>query len=357
MVSSCVPGGGGMAESSRVLVPIGSSRTMRQTVGYALEAVLAAAGPDPAVHLVAVARWRGDAPPADRAATERSLELAATWVEEGLAGAGVETLAVETAVVGTDRYLFSPDDIAAVLGAYHDAHALDQIVIDPEYRPAGSAPLLASLEAALEAAGYAIAEAPVERPTVRAPLQRGATLAGRVGVGVVSLLFYLAMAGSTSPFELATATVTAALVGWLFGPITLAAPTPLRVAVAQTLRLLVFIPYLIVQILVANVQIARIILDPRLPIAPQLDRLEAAVYGGLPVTTLANAITLTPGTLTVDADQEGLVIHSLTGGSRDDLAAGGLERAVRFIYYGRNSARISSPAERDAIAATEVPER
>ena len=346
-----------MVEPSRVVVPIGTSRTMRQTVGHALETVLAADGPDPAIHLVAVARWRGDAPAADRAATERSLELAATWVEEGLAGAGVESLVVETAVVGTDRYLFSPEDIAAVLGAYHDTHGLEQIIIDPEYQPAGSAPLLASLEAALDAAGYAIVEAPVERPTVRVPLQRGATVAGRVGVAVVTFLFYLAIAGSTSAFEVATAAVTATLAGWLFGPITLANPTALRVAVARGLRLLVFIPYLIIQILIANLQIARIILDPRLPIAPQLDRLEAAVYGGLPVTTLANAITLTPGTLTVDTDQEGLVIHSLTGGSRDDLAAGGLERSVRFVFYGRKGARIDTPADRDAITAAEVPER
>jgi Multisubunit Na+/H+ antiporter, MnhE subunit len=346
-----------MREPSRVLVPVGTSRTMRRTVGHALEAVLAADGPAPAIHLVAVARWRGDAPPADRASTERSLELAATWVEEGLAGAGEEALTVETAIVGTDRYLFSPDDIAAVLGSYHDAQHLQQIIIDPEYRPAGSAPLLASLEAALETAGYAIAEAPVERPVARTPLQRGATLAGRLGVAVVTFLFYLALAGSTAAFEVATATVTAALAGWLFGPVTLATPVPLRLAVARSVRLLVFIPYLIIQILIANFQIARIILDPRLPIAPHLDRLEAAVYGGLPVTTLANAITLTPGTLTVDADQEGLVIHSLTGDSRDDLAAGGLERAVRFVFYGREGARIDPPSGREAIETTEVPER
>ncbi len=346
-----------MAEPARVLVPVGVSRTMRQTVGYALESVLAAATDDPTVHLVAVARWRGDAPAAARAATERQLELAATWVEEGVEGGGVESLTLETAIVGTDRYLFSPDDIAAVLGAYCDAHALDRIIIDPEYKPAGSAPLLVSLEAALEAAGYAIEEAPVERRTARTPLQRGTSLGGRVGVALVTFVFYLAVAGSTSTFEVLTATITAALAGWIFGPITLAAPTPLRVLVGRTIRLLVFIPYLIFQILIANVQIARIILAPRLPIAPRFDRLEAAVYGGLPVTTLANAITLTPGTLTVDADGEGLVIHSLTAGSRDDLADGGLERAVRFIYYGREAARIDAPADRDAITAVEVPDR
>jgi len=357
MVSSCVPGGGGMREPGRVLVPVGTSRTMRQTVGHALEGVLAADAPDPAIHLVAVARWRGDAPPTDRARTEGRLALAARWVEEGLAGAGVESLTVETAVVGTDRYLFSPDDIAAVLGSYLDAEDLQQIIIDPEYRPAGSAPLLASMEVALETAGYPIVEAPVERPVARTPLQRGATLAGRLGVAAVTFSFYLALAGSTSAFEVATATVTAALAGWIFGPVTLATPVALRVAVTRSIRLLVFIPYLIIQILIANLQIARIILDPRLPIAPQLDRLEAAVYGGLPVTTLANAITLTPGTLTVDADQEGLVIHSLTGGSRDDLAAGGLERAVRFVFYGRNGARIDAPADRDAIETAEVPDR
>jgi multicomponent Na+:H+ antiporter subunit E len=69
------------------------------------------------------------------------------------------------------------------------------------------------------------------------------------------------------------------------------------------------------------------------------------------VTTLGNSITLTPGTLTVDVGRNGLDIHTLTGDAREDLAAGGLERAVRFVFYGRSGARISTPAERGSISA------
>ena len=36
--------------------------------------------------------------------------------------------------------------------------------------------------------------------------------------------------------------------------------------------------------------------------------------------------------------------------ARDDLAAGGLERAVRFVYYGRAGARIPTPTERESLS-------
>jgi multicomponent Na+:H+ antiporter subunit E len=87
-----------------------------------------------------------------------------------------------------------------------------------------------------------------------------------------------------------------------------------------------------------------------MPIEPSVVRFRAAVWGGLPVTTLANSITLTPGTLTVDVGPEGLEIHTLTGDARDGLAGGSLERAVRFVFYGRGGARIPTPTERESIS-------
>jgi len=64
------------------------------------------------------------------------------------------------------------------------------------------------------------------------------------------------------------------------------------------------------------------------------------------VTTLANSITLTPGTLTVSVTDRAFTIHSLTAGARADLFDGGLERAVRFVFYGRESMAIATPRER-----------
>jgi multicomponent Na+:H+ antiporter subunit E len=82
------------------------------------------------------------------------------------------------------------------------------------------------------------------------------------------------------------------------------------------------------------VAIAVIVLHPRLPIDPQLVSYQTDLDGELALTTFANSVTLTPGTLTVDvdADEGRLLVHTLTTDSRDDLFDGSLERGVRFIF-------------------------
>jgi multicomponent Na+:H+ antiporter subunit E len=94
------------------------------------------------------------------------------------------------------------------------------------------------------------------------------------------------------------------------------------------------------------VEIAYVVLHPDLPIDPAVVEFDAAVWSALPVTTLANSITLTPGTLTVDVSRRHFTVHTLTQNSREGLFSGSLERAVRFLFYGRTAARIPSPLER-----------
>jgi multicomponent Na+:H+ antiporter subunit E len=116
------------------------------------------------------------------------------------------------------------------------------------------------------------------------------------------------------------------------------------------------VPYLFWEILKANVQDAAVILHPRLPIDPRMTRITPAVWGGLPVTTLANSITLTPGTLTVRIRGRSLKVHTLLPASREDLFDGSLERAVRFVYYGRAAMNIPSLRERDACEMLHPPD-
>jgi len=77
----------------------------------------------------------------------------------------------------------------------------------------------------------------------------------------------------------------------------------------------------------------------------------------VPTATLANSITLTPGTLTIDVLDDTFHVHALVPGAREGLLGGALERGVRFVFYGRRAARIASPAERRRVGETgETPE-
>jgi len=354
------------AGSARILVPVGESSTVRNTVAYAVrEARSAAESGDEAaaVHFVCPARGRAaDGDPDDTAATDL-LDRAVVWAredldydEDGDTDDDGPPVGIETAVVGADRYLFSPGDFADVIVEYAAEFDLDRVVVDPEFQPGGSAPMLLPFERELARSPLSVEEAPVDRRTARTPLVSRATLSKGVATFGATYAFYLLVAGSLSLFNLATGALTALLAAAGFSSITfVTSPSPARTGL-RLARMALFVPYLVWEITKANLSIAYIILHPSLPIDPEMQRYRAAVWGGLPVTTLSNSITLTPGTLTVDVGRDGLDIHTLTGDARDDLAAGGLERAVRFVFYGRSGARIATPAERGSISAIDDPE-
>ncbi|MCL0059369.1 Na+/H+ antiporter subunit E [Dehalococcoidia bacterium] len=75
-----------------------------------------------------------------------------------------------------------------------------------------------------------------------------------------------------------------------------------------------FIPYLgwlAFQIIIANINVARLVLDPRLPLRPGIIKLNSRLKSDVAQTTLANSITLTPGTMTVDVVGGDFYIHCL----------------------------------------------
>ena len=97
------------------------------------------------------------------------------------------------------------------------------------------------------------------------------------------------------------------------------APTSrtLQVAPAVVRYLLVFLK----ELLVANVAVARLVLSPSLPIRPAVVEVPLRVRSDAAVTTIANSITLTPGTLTMDydADTNSLYVHSIAADDADDV--------------------------------------
>mgnify|MGYP006279685445 CR=1 FL=1 len=335
-------------DAFRLLVPVDDSVTVRNTVAYAVDVATAAAADRPVeLHFVDVASTRAVDPdaPAELSAASDLVDRIELWVEEDTGGDAPEGFSLVTDVIGADRYLFSPGDYADAILEYAEGAAIDRIVLDPEYNPGGAAPMLRPLEVELTRADVAVEEAPVDRPTERTVIAQAASLQKYLAVFGASYLFYMLLS-AWKPLDFFTGALTATLVTVLLGPVTFSRqPSMLRLG-KQLLRLAVYAPYLLKEIAVANLQIAYVVLHPDLPIDPEVVELRAAVWGDAAVTTLANSITLTPGTLTVSVSDRAFDIHSLTVGSREDLFEGGLERAVRFVFYGREAAAIATPRER-----------
>ncbi len=73
-----------------------------------------------------------------------------------------------------------------------------------------------------------------------------------------------------------------------------------------------FVLILIREIFKANIQVVQIVLSPRLMITPQFVEVKQVMRYPVTQVLWGNSITLTPGTLTLDVDDEKILVHFLT---------------------------------------------
>ncbi len=96
-------------------------------------------------------------------------------------------------------------------------------------------------------------------------------------------------------------------------------------------RIFLYWPWLLWQIVKANVEVARLILHPALPIAPLMRKVPTSQGSELGQVIYANSITLTPGTVSVDVEPSAIHVHCLTPGLAADLDSGDMDRRVTGV--------------------------
>lgn len=107
--------------------------------------------------------------------------------------------------------------------------------------------------------------------------------------------------------------------------------------VEYLLKGLVYWPWLTMEIAKSALKVARVIVDPKLPIRPQFVRAKASQLGAVGIATHANSITLTPGTITVEVNrrEHELLVHALTEESAAGVQDGSMDSRVRS-FEGSN---------------------
>jgi multicomponent Na+:H+ antiporter subunit E len=161
-------------------------------------------------------------------------------------------------------------------------------------------------------------------------------LVGRIILAVLLLITWLAL---THPFtiqELITGSAVSLLITALpipgvriYGEII---PLPRRIFFG-----LVYIFVFLGAVIRSNLDVAFRVLHPRLPINPGIVRVRTRLKSRLGRLVLANSITLTPGTITVDIDGEDLYVHWLSMSKPDveqdtNKIVGGFEKYLEVIF-------------------------
>lgn len=90
-------------------------------------------------------------------------------------------------------------------------------------------------------------------------------------------------------------------------------------------------PWLLKEIVRSAWQVTRVILDPRLPIDPALVRFRPGQRTHVGLTVHANSITLTPGTVSIEAGPQEFLVHALVRESAEGMEGGEMDlRVSRF---------------------------
>jgi multicomponent Na+:H+ antiporter subunit E len=95
---------------------------------------------------------------------------------------------------------------------------------------------------------------------------------------------------------------------------------------------LLYLPWLLYQIYLANLHLVYLVWHPRMPIDPKIIRFKTKWQGDLVLVTMANSITLTPGTITLDIRNGEFYVHALSKKVADDLLGGEMQDRVGRIY-------------------------
>lgn len=137
-------------------------------------------------------------------------------------------------------------------------------------------------------------------------------------IAVLSLLWLL-LAGSLAPQELIAAVAVAVLVTIIAGP-RLAILSGIRFHPLAPVHLIAYLVTFLIALLRANLDMARRVLAPSLPIRPCVVEVQTALRSPLGQMLLANSITLTPGTLAVDIVGDRILVHWIDCTPGKDLA-------------------------------------
>ncbi len=86
-----------------------------------------------------------------------------------------------------------------------------------------------------------------------------------------------------------------------------------------------YLPVFTWEMIKANLHVAAIVLNPKMPIKPGIVKIKTNLKSPVAKVWLANSITLTPGTLSLDIDGQYLYIHWISVKSKD------IEGATREI--------------------------
>lgn len=151
---------------------------------------------------------------------------------------------------------------------------------------------------------------------------------------MILFFFWLHLSGKFDIFHLTLGVISCALVSWISGDLLFREKRVRSTTLWQILRFLKYLPWLLYQIILANIHVAYLVLHPKMLtlIDPHIVQFRVKLKTDMGLTTFGNSITLTPGTITVLIHKGLFYVHAINQKVADDLLTGEMEDRVTQIY-------------------------
>lgn len=139
-------------------------------------------------------------------------------------------------------------------------------------------------------------------------------------------LFWLLLSGFFTPFLLSAGVGCALAVVWFARRMDVVDAEGHPVHLAP--KALLYWPWLFKEIIKSAWDVSKIILNPKLPISPTMVLFKPTQKSIVGLVLHANSITLTPGTITIEANAGEFLVHGLTRASAEGVVDSEMDRFV-----------------------------
>lgn len=148
---------------------------------------------------------------------------------------------------------------------------------------------------------------------------------------IILFSFWFLLSGETNLILIISGIIFSLFVAFLSGDFIISGKN-LKKDVFMYLKFLLYIPYLIKEIILANIDMVYRVLHPKLPIDPVIIKFNTELETDFCIITYANSITLTPGTVTIDINKrKEFIVHALTSKYATTLLSRTIEKRIKVI--------------------------
>lgn len=165
----------------------------------------------------------------------------------------------------------------------------------------------------------------------------GSSVLHMTGLALVLFAFWMVLSGRTETKFVVYGIITALVTTWITYPLLLVSnkdgSKKYFVFGVSIPKAIMYFFWLMWQLVLANVDVLLATTAQELEIDPKVVRFRFKVDNPMASVVLANSITLTPGTVTLNVTDDGLYeIHALTANAAAGVLDGGMQKKVADLY-------------------------